>query len=293
MGKMNVKHLSKVFPNLEISKMGWILDRSGVFCRQGVSRIETEVDNYPEQMFRDDFSSSFWVLSRNSAILEVLRELQIEALLEVGAGNGMVAIPVAKEGIAVVAVEPSYLGCQVLASEQVPVFNGTLDQLLLPSNTLNAVGLFDVLEHVPDTSSLLAEIYRVLTPGGYLLLTVPSYNWLFGEFDINVGHYRRYTRKKLSKTVGAHGFIDVSSRYLFSLLVIPALFMRRIPYLIWKSRKEFTFGQIEEAMNPGKILNALLTRYFTAERKMMLPFGTSLLMVCKKPDVLESPKRQR
>jgi SAM-dependent methyltransferase len=280
---MKESYLSKVLPYVEIPNLGWAPDLNGVLCHQTLESTYGEVREYPEQMFKDDFSTSFWVTSRNAAILEVLRRLQIGALLEVGAGNGLVAKSIAAEGVAIVAVEPSYLGCKVLASSHIPVFNGTLDQLSLPSNTLTAVGLFDVLEHVQDTTSLLEEIYRVLAPGGYLVITVPAYQWLFGSFDINVGHVRRYTRKELSRSITSRGFVEFSSRYFFSLLVIPALLLRRVPYLIWGHRGKLSFSEIEEAMNPGKVLNSLLSRYFALEQKLQLPFGTSLLMVCQKP----------
>ncbi len=44
------------------------------------------------------------------------------------------------------------------------------------SNSLNLIGCFDVLEHVPDYTSALREFLRVLAPGGQLLLTAPFLN---------------------------------------------------------------------------------------------------------------------
>lgn len=45
--------------------------------------------------------------------------------------------------------------------------------LTLPSASIDAIGCFEVLEHVPDYPRALAELARVLRPGGTLLITVP------------------------------------------------------------------------------------------------------------------------
>jgi SAM-dependent methyltransferase len=48
--------------------------------------------------------------------------------------------------------------------------------LTMPSESLDLIGSFDVLEHVPDCEQALTEFFRVLAPGGQLLLTVPFRN---------------------------------------------------------------------------------------------------------------------
>lgn len=48
-----------------------------------------------------------------------------------------------------------------------------LTALTMPSASLDGIGCFDVLEHVPDYRSAIAEMARVLKPGGSLVLTAP------------------------------------------------------------------------------------------------------------------------
>ena len=55
---------------------------------------------------------------------------------------------------------------------------------------------FDVLEHCEPEAVALAELARVLAPGGRLLMSVPAYEWAWSDFDDDNGHHRRYTRPR-------------------------------------------------------------------------------------------------
>jgi SAM-dependent methyltransferase len=55
-----------------------------------------------------------------------------------------------------------------------------------------AVLLTDVLEHVEDDRSLLAQAINVLPRGGHLVLTVPADPALWSRHDTDFGHFRRY-----------------------------------------------------------------------------------------------------
>ena len=59
--------------------------------------------------------------------------------------------------------------------------------------------LMDVLEHVPDDFAMLSELLSAMTPGGYLLLTVPADDSLWSEHDESFGHFRRYDLKRLAR----------------------------------------------------------------------------------------------
>ena len=77
--------------------------------------------------------------------------------------------------------------------------------LALPfrSDSFDVVGAFDVIEHLDPESAAVAELARVLRPGGRLLVAVPAYQWAWTDFDVQNGHHRRYTRGRA--VVGAGG----------------------------------------------------------------------------------------
>jgi len=54
------------------------------------------------------------------------------------------------------------------------VTTGTLEEAGYPDNQFDLATMWDVLEHVPDPASTLAEIHRILKPGGWLVLSLPN-----------------------------------------------------------------------------------------------------------------------
>ena len=68
------------------------------------------------------------------------------------------------------------------------------------------VVLLDVLEHMADPVKVLRHAKRSLRPDGGLVVTVPAYPWLFGDWDRALGHYRRYTAETLDQDARSAGF---------------------------------------------------------------------------------------
>src|SRR5262249_15448843 len=60
-------------------------------------------------------------------------------------------------------------------------------------DSVRAVVLLDVIEHIADPVAVLTHVREVLSPGGAAIITVPAYQWLFSEWDSALGHFRRYT----------------------------------------------------------------------------------------------------
>lgn len=91
---------------------------------------------------------------------------------------------------------------------------GSILDLPLGDAAYDLVCACDILEHVEDDGRALAQIRRVLKPGGTLLLAVPLHRSAWNFFDDAVGHYRRYEPADLVKMLAAHGFtIERSAAY--------------------------------------------------------------------------------
>ena len=67
--------------------------------------------------------------------------------------------------------------------------------LALPfaDETFEAVSAFDVIEHCDPESQALAEVRRVLKPGGRFVMSVPAYTWAWSDFDVANGRLQRST----------------------------------------------------------------------------------------------------
>jgi SAM-dependent methyltransferase len=85
---------------------------------------------------------------------------------------------------------------------------GSAEALPLADAELDVVLCTQVLEHVPDPAGVLAELHRILRPGGRLYLSAPLV-WELHELPHD---YYRYTQPALEHLLGAAGFADVEVR---------------------------------------------------------------------------------
>jgi len=80
-------------------------------------------------------------------------------------------------------------------------------------NSFDAVFALNVVEHIFDDQLAVSNCYKLLKPGGHLVILVPAYQWLFNNFDVQLEHYRRYTRKRLESLFLNCNFSIYHSQY--------------------------------------------------------------------------------
>jgi SAM-dependent methyltransferase len=122
------------------------------------------VDSFRGEAFRDE----------NHALVDAFSRLRPPGrLLEVGCASGWLLASAAERGWEVVGVELSSVAVAHARSLGLEVHEGELPGVPLPSASFDVVYLGDVLEHVPDCRATLAEVARVLKPGGFMYLRGP------------------------------------------------------------------------------------------------------------------------
>lgn len=259
----------------------WEAELSGLKYSRDIPEI---LVSYPSNVYEIssnvDNAEGIWALIRAEKVSKILNDHGNKIIWEIGAGNGGMSIPLLKSGISTIAVEPIKAGAKALAKYGFTSYWGTLKDLNLPTDSIEVIGLFDVLEHIKDPQFLLEEVLRVLKPGGMLILTVPAHQWLFSNFDVTCGHYRRYSKKLLKKTLADARFHRIKSRHFFSYLVLPALLLRRVPYLFGK-RSSYAENS-KNSKKHNKILSTLsrLVNFLSKiEDNIYLPIGLSIISV--------------
>ena len=95
-------------------------------------------------------------------------------LLDVGCSSGAFLMTARKLGLETTGVEPSADAAETARRAGLNVFTGFLEQARLPDASFDAATLIEVIEHLRDPRSLLAECRRVLRPGAILLVTTPN-----------------------------------------------------------------------------------------------------------------------
>jgi SAM-dependent methyltransferase len=227
-----------------------------------------------------------WHGERNRLIAAALAEHGLPGhLVEVGAGNGVVAAHLRTLGIGAVAIEPARRAAEVAALRGVPTVCGMLEDLRLPDGSVEAVGLFDVLEHLAEPASLLAEVHRVLARGGRLAITVPAMPALWSRADELAGHHRRYRRRELIDALAAAGFTARSCRYAFGALVPAVGLLRAVPDRLGRLRSDEQEAEAgtRQVAGYGEFGRTVARSAFSVERAVRrtvnVPIGTSLVGV--------------
>jgi SAM-dependent methyltransferase len=164
------------------------------------------------------------------------------------------------------------------------------DALHLPfcDDSFDAVTMLDVLEHLSDDRLALAEVRRVLRPGGALVMSVPAYQKLWSAHDEALHHFRRYEFHGLRRLLRRSGFTVPLLSFAMSLMP-PIAWMWRRFILPFKPRRprdatRHSEGAVLPAVPPA--LNRALIRYLEVEGSIIarrpLRFGTSLVAVAIK-----------
>lgn len=270
-----------------LESLGWSDVAPDKFGLRNVVKVPESEISFPQKFYDRDKTSQeaegIWVNWRVREVLRIMKRHDHKLIWEVGSGDGNIAIPLYSKNVGVIGIEPLIDGAIMTSKSGIRTYLGTLESLNLPSNSIFAVGAFDVLEHLENPKKILEEIYRVLKPGGSLLVSVPAHQWLFSDYDSSIGHHRRYSKKFLIKSLKEVGFDIVSSRFMFSIFVPAAILLRRLPYLLGRNQSvKSTIDSCSKQSKLIRIFNPILIVVLYLEDLVRLPFGLSIFCVSKK-----------
>lgn len=247
----------------------------------------------PQEMQQHTYSimyaveeSHWWFAGRRRILESFLRVIQQQLsanprILDIGCGTGANLEMLGQFGAAEgVDVSPEALAfCRQRGLQNVR--QGLAEHLPFADGSFDLVTGLDVVEHLDDDVAGLKEMRRVLRPGGYALLFVPAFMFLWGVQDDVSHHRRRYTRAGLEQVVRDAGFaverISYANITFFAPILLGRLLMRVTGFRP-ASENNLTVGA----------LNGLLGRVLGAEssilRHMNLPFGVSAICIARRVD---------
>ncbi len=200
----------------------------------------------------------WWYRERRHLLATQLEGLLPGRALDIGAAGGGNTRVLRDHGWDAAALEYGAEGAAVARERGLATLRGDATRLPLADASLDLVVAFDVLEHIPDDGAAVAEVHRVLKPGGTYLVAVPADPRLWSAHDVAVDHVRRYTRPQLLALLERGGF-QVDRVRSWNVLLRPVVALRR----------RSSSGSDLERLHP--VVNLGLRAIITAER--YLPVG--------------------
>jgi SAM-dependent methyltransferase len=229
-----------------------------------------------------DLEAMSFAVNYHRWILDEFRPYLGDHLVEVGAGTGNLSrLLLAEAPRTLSLVEPSgmfeHLDSDISAIETETevslyhsIFRDAAEEISArrPPDTIIYI---NVLEHIQDDRGELKAIYQTLAEGGHCLIFVPALQSLYGNFDREVGHFRRYAKKEIEEKCRSAGFEIDRSKYFDLAGIIPWF----INYRILRSN----------ALNPSAV--SLYDRLAVPivkrlESVVPVPLGKNIILVARK-----------
>lgn len=183
-----------------------------------------------------------------------------------------------------VGIDITYSGVQYASSRgDRQVAQASATDLPFSQRQFDLVTSFDVIYALPDEleKAAVAEMFRVLKPGGHLVLNVAALPWLRGNHSVLGGEVRRYSRHRLRWALERGGFTIERVTYTnFSIL----------PIVAGVRLTQRVLGHQESASEisvPPAPINAVLSGLLAVESLALkvtnMPLGSSVLCLARRP----------
>jgi SAM-dependent methyltransferase len=229
-------------------------------------------------------SSFFWHRIRWQAVSEFLPREKPFTLVDVGAGAGLLGVYLRRD----------FPRATYRFVERIPSLQNHLERTYgreanaqsdASFDDADVITLLDVLEHQEDDQAFLIELVERMRPGARLLLTVPALPSLWSNWDVVLGHRRRYRRPQLARCINGAGATADEISYLFPELIL-AGWVRRF---LRPARPDTgrTDAESEDAAFPElpPTLNSLLFAIGSGSLRLRRwwPVGASLFAAARRP----------
>ncbi len=171
----------------------------------------------------------WWYRALHARLLDRLAGIE-GRVLDAGCGTGglLARLQAARPDLALVGVEWSAEGlARARQKSAAALVRGSVNALPFADASFDAAVAADVLCHrMVQPQAALAELHRVLRPGGLLAVNMPAYRWLFSAHDRRVHNSIRLTEAELQGWLGDAGFSAPEASYWNGLL-LPLMVVER------------------------------------------------------------------
>lgn len=230
--------------------------------------------------------SHWWFVGRRAILESFLHEIQSRltahrsplTILDVGCGTGANLEMLSQYGEAE-GVDVSDDALEFCRRKGLKVQKGLAETLPYDDESFDLTTALDVVEHLDNDVAGLKEMFRVTKRGGYSLIFVPAFMWLWGVQDDISNHRIRYTKSQIVERLQRAGYEIERATYANFTFFAPILGGRVLMKLTGIKPAS------ENNINISA-LNGVFGKLFSAERfllsKFNFPFGVSIVVVASK-----------
>jgi SAM-dependent methyltransferase len=233
----------------------------------------------------------FWFIGFRRFVNTLLKDatggISRPRLLDAGCGTGVNLALLGQYGIPF-GVELQWTGLRFGRSRGLTrLARGSVTQLPYPDASMDVIASFDVLYCLQDADerAAIAEMFRVVRPGGAIVVNVAALAMLKGDHSTLGGEVRRYTTRELREKLERAGFRITRMTYTNASLFPITAVVRALQRLRGVKPQA---GNSGDFYIPPRPVNALLSGVLAAESTLVaagvdMPFGSSLLCLARKP----------
>lgn len=218
----------------------------------------------------------------NQWMFEVIKPYAKGKVFEIGSGIGNISDRFINKGYTLMLSDYNSGYCEELQSKYSdhPTVIGVRQMDLVDPDfekkhfdlfeQFNTVFALNVIEHIEDDLLALANSSKLLKKGGHLIILVPSYQKLYNNFDVELGHCRRYNITTMSKLFTVNNFEIIHTQYFNFVGTLGWYFNGNI-----LKKQQLPAGQM-------KIYNRLVPVFKIVDKLIQNRVGLSTIVVGKK-----------
>ncbi len=211
-------------------------------------------------------------------------------LLEVGCSSGFFLEDLRSKAKHATLVGSDFIGepLQELAGRLpgIPILQFDITHCPFGDSSFDGIVMLNVLEHIENDLEALKQVYRILKPGGLVVIEVPAGPHLYDFYDQHLMHYRRYQSKSLKSLAEKAGFQVERVSHLGFFLYPPFALVKKINRIRGKKmseseRQSKVSRQIRKG-NTNRFMYALMKMELALGKYLNYPVGIRCLMTLKK-----------
>ena len=177
--------------------------------------------NLYNNQYPDGIEFHYWNVARFKIINQGIKNIDIPIKgISIGCGKGVDIKSLRDYDIDVMGIEPVNVKPIETVKKYITTNISPFSNNKKLNDKFNTVFLLEVLEHLKEPNKMLDDIIKSYSNLQYIIITVPARSEIFSNYDIEVGHEKRYNLEDIECLAKTLGIEVVFNKYIFNILYL-------------------------------------------------------------------------